>query len=266
MKKLVMGLGMLMLVVGMIGCGGNNESDESNENNENNANGVLTMGTSADYYPFQFIEVIDGEEVIAGFDVDIAHHIAKALEMELEIVDMEFNTLITALRSERVDMVLSSMSPTEDRAEVIDFSNVYYQSNEGLILASSPISELADLNGLTIGVQTGSVQEEIGNNLVEEGIDIDLLLMDSIPNLVQQLSAGRVDAIIVNQLTAKAYSNADEALYVADIIPTVELGTAVAFPQGSDLTEQVNAILAEMEADGTMEALFEQWLEGDDLN
>lgn len=228
--------------------------------------GVLKMGTSADYYPFQFIEVIDGQEVIAGFDIDIAYHIAKALEMELEIVDMEFNTLITALRSERVDMVLSSISPTDDRAKVVDFSNVYYLSNEGLILASTPLSALADLNGLTIGVQTGSVQEEIGNGLVEEGIEIELLIMDSIPNLVQQLLAGRVDAIIVNQLTASAYSDANEELYEVDIIPTVELGTAIAFPQGSDLTEQVNAILAEMEADGTMEALFEQWLEEKDLD
>lgn len=262
MKKLVMGLCMLMLVVVMIGCGEDYESGESDV-----SKGVLTMGTSADYYPFQFIEVIDGKEVIAGFDIDIAQHIAKALEMELSIVDMEFNTLITALRTERVDMVLSGMSPTEERAEVVDFSNVYYVSNEGLILASSPLSELADLNGLTIGVQTGSVQEEIGNGLVEEGIDIDLLVMDSIPNLVQQLLAGRVDAMVVSQLTASSYSDANEQLYVADIIPTVGLGTAVAFPQGSELTEKVNAILAEMEADGTMEALFEQWLEeGEDLD
>jgi len=259
MKKLIMVLGMLMFMVVVVACGNDSSTDGV-------GGGVLTMGTSADYYPFQFIEIIDGQEVIVGFDIDIANYIADALGMELEIVDMDFNTLITALRSERVDMVLASMSPTEERAEVVDFSNVYYQSNPGMVLASSNLTELDDLNGLTLGVQTGSLQEDVGNGLVEDGMDVDLLVMDRIPDLLNQLLAGRADAIIVNQLTAYGYADVHDGLYVVDVIPPVGLGAAIAFPQGSDLTEQVNEILAEMEENGTMEALVEQWLYGMDLD
>ena len=253
MKKLMM-LGLLVVSAFMlIGCG--------NDDNED----VLRMGTSADYYPFQFIEIVDGQEVIKGFDIDLANYIADALGMELEITDMDFGTLITALRSDRVDMVLASMSPTEERAAVVDFSNVYYQSNPGWVLAVQNFTTLNDLSGLTLGVQTGSLQEDIGNGLIEDGIEIDLLVMDRVPDLIQQLLAGRAEAIIVNQLTALGAVQAHNGLYAIDIIPPVGLGAAIAFQQGSDLTAQVNEILAQLEADGTMARLVETWLTGMDL-
>jgi len=260
MKKMMTLVGFVFMVLVVVGCADN----DSNSGAGDTEMPILRMGTSADYYPFQFIEIVDGEEVIVGFDVDIAQYIADALGMELVIYDMDFNTLITALRSDRVDMVLASMSPTEERAEVVDFSNVYYQSNPGLVLASSPLTSLEELNGLTIGVQTGTLQEDIANGLIEDGMDIDPMVMDRIPDLVQQLLVGRVDAIIVNLLTAEGHAEAHDGLYVVDIIPPVALGAAIAFPQGSDLVEQVNEVLAEMEADGTMAALVEQWLAGTD--
>ena len=255
MKKLLM-LGLLAVsVFALMGCG--------NENNENG--NILRMGTSADYYPFQFIEIVDGQEVIKGFDIDLANYIADALGMELEITDMDFGTLITALRSDRVDMVLASMSPTEERAAVVDFSNVYYQSNPGWLLAIDNFTSLDELSGLTLGVQTGSLQEDIGNGLIEDGIDVELLVMDRVPDLIQQLLAGRAEAIIVNQLTALGAVQAHSGLYAIDIIPPVGLGAAIAFQQGSDLTAQVNEILAELEANGTMARLVEEWLSGIDL-
>lgn len=248
MKKVMSLLVMLVTVVSLFGC--------SNEENEN----MLVMGTSADYYPFQFIEIIDGVDHIVGFDIDIANYIADYLGMELEIIDMDFGTLITALRSDRVDMVLASMSPTEERAQVVDFSNVYYQSNPGWILSSSNLQSMDELDGLTLGVQTGSLQYDIGNGLIEDGIDVDLLVMDRVPDLVQQLLAGRADAIIVNQLTAFGAQGVQDGLYAVDIIPPVGLGAAIAFQQGSDLTAQVNDILAHMEETGVMAELIARWL------
>lgn len=261
MKKVMMLVGLMLMVVVVVGCGDNGNGTSDNGDAETP---ILRMGTSADYQPFQFIEIIDGEEVIVGFDIDVAQHIADALGMELVIYDMNFDTLITALRSDRVDMVLASMTPTEERAEVVDFSNVYYQSNPGAVLSATNLVELEDLNGLTIGVQTGTLQEDIANDLIENGMDLELIVMDRIPDLVQQILVGRVDAVIVNILTAEGYAANHEGLYVVDIIPPVALGAAIAFPQGSDLVDQVNEILAEMEADGTMADLIQQWLAGAD--
>jgi len=255
MKKALMLMGLMLMGFVVIGC-----ADDNSTAGDSEVLPILRMGTSADYEPFQFIEVIDGEQVIVGFDIDIAEHIADQLGMELVIYDMNFDTLITALRSDRIDMVLASMSPTEERAEVVDFSNVYYQSNPGFALSNAPLTSLEDLDGLTIGAQTGTLQEEIVNGLIEDGMDVEPLIMDRIPDLVQQLLVGRIDVLIVNVLTAESYAANHDELYALDIIPPVGLGAAIAFPQGSDLIPQVNEILAEMEADGTMAALAEQWM------
>lgn len=260
MKKLIWVLSFMVALISVAGCGNPNEITESDENTAK-PDGILVMGTSADSYPFQFIEVENGEELIVGFDIDIAKYIADALGYELEIVDMDFNTLITALRSGRVHMVLADMSPTDRRRKVVDFSDVYYQSNPGLILTSDRVTldQIQDLSGRTIGVQTGSLQEEIGNDLIEDGIDVELLVMDRVPDLVQQLLTGRIDAVIVNLLTAQNYAQNHNNLMVVDLIENVELGAAIAFPQGSDLTAKVNEVLADMEEEGKMAELIKYW-------
>lgn len=183
MKKLVAALSLMVLVVGLVACGNDDNGNGSDDTGSAVTDGVLVMGTSADYYPFQFIDLETGD--FAGFDIDLAHYIADALGYELEIVDMEFGSLITSLRNERVDMVLAGMSATDERREVVDFSNVYYQANNGTILTfAGTINSSDDLAGLTIGVQTGSIQQQIGEALIEDGYDIELVIMDRIPELV----------------------------------------------------------------------------------
>ena len=266
MKKLMALLGLVVMVGVLVACADDtgNGSADGNGNGNGETDDVLVMGTSADYPPFQFIDVETDD--FAGFDIDLARLIAEELGYELEIVDMEFAGLITALRNNRVDMVLAGMSITEERLEVVDFSNVYYQANNGTILTlSGTITSMDDLDGLTLGVQTGTVQAEIGQSLVDEGVNVELHTMDRIPELVQELITGRVDGVILNVLVADGYAadNADFEV-VVDVLTCHESATAIAFPQGSDLTERVNAILAQFEADGTMENLIQQWMIDDE--
>lgn len=115
------------------------------------------MGTSADYPPF---ESKDGDKIV-GFDVDLAEALAEKTGHEIEVKDMDFNGLVTALKTNKVDIVLSGMTPTPKRKKQVDFSNVYYTAHNMIVTKkSSGIKSLDDLKGKTVGVQLGSIQEE----------------------------------------------------------------------------------------------------------
>ena len=119
MKKMLMVL-MLMLV-GVVGCGQQGISIEDIEKE-----GTLLVGLSGDYPPFEFYKMIDGKETLVGFDVMLAEKIAEELGVEVEFKNMDFNSLIGALQSGQVDMVISGMSPNETRLKQVDFSDFYY--------------------------------------------------------------------------------------------------------------------------------------------
>lgn len=222
-------------------------------------NPVLVMGTSADYKPFQFIDSAVSDEII-GFDIDLARYIANELGYELQVEDMDFNTLTTALRAERVDMVLSGMTPTEERREVVDFTDIYHSSQSVLMtLEGLEISQLEDLDGLTLGVQTGSIQEDAGNDLQESGIGVQLESMDRMPELVQQLLIGRVDAIIIEEMVTPMYLENNEDLQLIDILENVDEGSAVAIRYDSELKDQINEILQQMRENGELDRLAEKW-------
>ena len=258
MKKFINVLGLVMVLIALVACG---NSDQSNAGEDLP---ILTMGTSADYYPFQFID-LETEEIV-GFDIDVARYIATELGYELSVEDMDFDSLIPALRTGRLDMVLASMSATEQRRELVDFSDIYHKSNPAMILTTNEVSleSIEDLAGLMIGVQTGSIQADIAVELINDGIEFETFIMDRIPDLIQQLITGRVDAIIIDKAPATGHMKNNENFVLIDIIEDAEPGVAIALPQGSELTAQINEVLAQMQESGKIEELVEQWLTGDE--
>lgn len=123
------------------------------------------MGTSADYKPFEFHDTSSGQDKIVGYDIDVAERIAKDLGFELKITDMDFNGLIPALQSKRVDFVMSGVTLTAERQKSIDFSDIYYVvQNTILSNKESGLTTEASLNGKIVGTQLGSVQEKVAKN------------------------------------------------------------------------------------------------------
>lgn len=94
---------------------------------------VLVMATSADYPPYEFYQTADGEGEPVGFDIDIAKAITEKLGYTLEIKDMDFNGIIPALQSERADFAMAGMTPTEERKQSVDFSQIYYDAQNTII-------------------------------------------------------------------------------------------------------------------------------------
>ncbi len=219
---------------------------------------VLEMGTSAEFAPF---ESRNPQGDIVGFDIDLANYIADELGVELKITDMKFDGLIGALQNDRVDLVLAGMSATDARKENVDFSTEYNHSGEMFVSAKgSGLETLEDLEGLTVGVQLGTIQEEGAKSIIEdEAIDFELKALDDSGALIQEILSGRIDAAYMDKQVALGYIEA-QGLDAFDDPTTASPGMAVAFPKGSDLVEEVNAVLAEMEESGKLDELKEKWL------
>lgn len=219
---------------------------------------VLEMGTSAEFAPF---ESRNPQGEIVGFDIDLAHYIADELGVELEITDMKFDGLIGALQNNRVDLVLAGMSATDARKENVDFSTEYNHSGEMFVSKKdSGLTSLEDLEGLTVGVQLGTIQEEGAKSIIaEEAIDFELKALDDSGALIQEILSGRIDAAYMDKQVALGYIES-QGLDAFDDPTTASPGMAVAFPKGSDLVDDVNAVLAEMEENGKLDELKEKWL------
>jgi polar amino acid transport system substrate-binding protein len=221
---------------------------------------VLKMGTSPDYPPYEFYDTSSGEEQIVGFDIDIANYIAEQLGFDLEIVASDFNGLIPALQADRVDFVMAGMTPTEERKENVDFSEIYFEAQNTIISSQeNGLTEVTDLAGKKVGVQLGSIQEEAAQELAEADPSIEVVSLNKMGEIIQEIKTGRLDAAIAEDTVAKGFVASNPDLQFTPIPSDGPSGSAVAFPKGSELVEEFNRILAEMQESGKMEELVLKW-------
>ncbi|MBO9129743.1 transporter substrate-binding domain-containing protein [Bacillus sp. 165] len=252
MKKLLSIMLASILVIGMLGACSKKEGN----------NKVLIMGTSADYKPYEYIETQKSEDVI-GFDVDIAKYIGKELGYEIKIKDMDFSGLLTAMEAGKVDFVMAGMTPTEKRQKNADFTDIYYTAKNLIVSKDGSLQTLEDLKGKTVGVQTGSIQEGKAKEL-QENVTFDIQGRDKLPQLVQEIQAGRFDAAIIEDTVAKAYLDKFKDLKSIEIPEASdEAGSAIAFPKGSKYTDEFNKVIKKMQENGEMEKLIKKWFGGE---
>ncbi len=225
--------------------------------------GKLVVGTSADYPPYEFHTLIDGKDQIVGFDISLAKYIAEELGVELEVVDMAFESLLIGLETGKFDIVIAAMNPDPERN--VNFSKVYYTATHGILTMKNKLGDFTTkeaLAGKKLGVQIGTVQEKIGEGI--EGAEIKGLPL--ITNLNLELTTGKIDGIIMEVPVAESYAKVNTDL---TLVPNIEWGdesqgSAVAMAKGDDvLTEEINRILDKMKG----ENLLEKWIiEANELN
>lgn len=228
-----------------------------------NADGdkVLVMATSADYPPYEFYETAKGEGEPVGFDIDIAKALTEKLGYTLEVEDMEFNGIIPALQSERVDFAMSGMTPTEERKQSVDFSEIYYDAKNTIISKSdSGLASYEDLEGKKVGVQLGSIQEGEAKEQAET-IDMTIEPRNKVSELIQEVKAGRLDAAIVEDAVAKGYVQNNEDLEFSTVEIEGESGSAIAFPKGSPLAAEFEQALTELKDSGELDGMVTTWFE-----
>ena len=242
----------LLLTISMVACGKStkNESEEASSNKDK-----LIVGLSADYAPYEFHAMIDGKDTVVGFDVDLAKEIAKDMNCDLVIKEMEFNNLITALKAGQIDLIISGMNPTEERKKEIDFSDIYYQSQHSVLVRADEkdkYKNLSDLDGKKIGVQLGTTQQDF----VEENIKYsDLQILSKVPKLVLELKTEKIDALVTEAPVVSSAIKNNPELVLSDIkIETDDTGNAVGIRKGNDeLREKVNSTIKRLKESGEMD-------------
>lgn len=243
----------------LAGCSGNNSKSDASANRapESKDHKVLIMGTSPDYPPYESVDAKNNGEIV-GFDVDIAKAVAAKLGYELKIQSMDFNGLIAALQSKRVDFVMSGMSITEDRKANADFSNIYFVAQNTIVSKNDKsYKTLEDIKDKRIGVQLGSTQEQAVTDLK----DAQIKKLNRIPEIIQELKSNRIDAAIIEDAVGKGYVTNNPDLQFNVIPSDKEEGYAVAFPKGSALANDFNNALKELDQNGTKEELIKKWFE-----
>lgn len=221
--------------------------------------GKLVVGTSADYPPLEFTASENGKTKYVGVDIELARQIAKDMGVKLVIKNMSFDSLLVALETGKVDMVISAMTPTAERKKSVAFSEIYYQPSGEFFLLNRKDKDKYDtikkLRGQTVGAQTGSIQyDEIQKQMKSSKVKG----LGKINNLVLALQSGKVQAVLMEELTAKAYAQNNKNLVaVKSDIKDSQSGNAVAIAKGQDdLVAQVNKTINKVKKDKLVDKKF----------
>ncbi|MDD3410151.1 MAG: basic amino acid ABC transporter substrate-binding protein [Eubacteriales bacterium] len=225
------------------------------------AEGTIVMATNAEFPPFEYKD--DANNVI-GFDADIAAEIAKDLGKELKIEDMAFDSVVTSVMQGKADLGIAGMTITEERLANVDFSDPYFVATQACVVkAGGSVTDEASLNGKKIGVQNGTTGAEVAENYTDfSNVSFFAKAIDA----MVELQSGRVDAVIIDLPVAVNMMNslADDSLQMIDVAFDAEnYGIAIAKNQ-PELLASINATLARLKEDGTIDALYAKYFSGDE--
>jgi polar amino acid transport system substrate-binding protein len=231
------------------------------------AKGVLVVGTAITE-PFEFHHAESGE--LIGFDVDTAGVIADRLGVELVWVEMPFANLIPSLQDRKVDMTIAAMYINSERETMVDFAEPYL--NTGLVMVAHPalqeqVQTVEDLAGLRVGVKIGATGAQLAQDLINQGIPLEMVEYKDTFDSILDLDVGRVDVVFNDYINTLVYikdSHSDIEIVTDEsgsinFLSHVGLGIAV-HPGDKDLLDEINAALAAMRQDGTYDRLYETWL------
>ena len=218
---------------------------------------VLVVGTNAEFPPFEYVGD-DGEP--AGFDVALIRAIADRMDMDVQMENMEFDSLVSAIGT-KIDAAIAGMSITEERQAEVDFSDEYYEAVQYVVVpAGSDIAAPADLEGKTIGAQLGTTGNNIADGISGATVQTYNKAVDAVTDLVN----GRVYLVIIDKNPAEVF--AAQFSGKVEIIDGAQFEFepefyAIALPKDSDMVEKVNAALAELKADGTFDELVKEYIQ-----
>lgn len=223
------------------------------------ADGVLTVGTNAEFPPFEYVD--DNGEA-DGFDMALCKAIGEKLGVEVKIENMEFASLVSSIGS-KIDIAAAGMTVTDERKESVDFSNPYYEAVQYVIVsADSDIATADDLKDKTIGVQLGTT-----GDFIAEGYTSNVAQYNKAVDAVNDLVNGKVDVVIVDKNPALVFETKFEGKVKA--IEGAQFGFeteeyAIALPKGDTaLADAVNGAVDELKADGTFDELVKTYIEAE---
>lgn len=246
-KILAVSLIMILALCTLTACGGSTDTEEEAQTEEMTS---LVLGTSADYAPFEFMYPDEnGEMVYGGVDIDVAQYIADYMGVELQVENMSFDNLLTALGKGQFDIVLADIEATDERKEAADFSDPYLTELAPQFLVkkenADQYTSYSDFEGKTIGAQTATTKY----NIISEIKDVDAVALQSVLDLVKEVSYGKVDAILVDGSVAQQYQASNDdlvALSFDELGESAEVCVAVAKGDPKGLLPKINEAIAKL--------------------
>ena len=217
----------------------------------------FVVATSPDNPPYEFFK--SGQ--VVGFDIDFAEALAKKMGKELDLKNMDFNGLIPALSSGRIDAVISAVSETEKRKEHVDFSDVYNESLVAILFKKiSLITDIKSLEGKRVGVQLGTSWEQILRQEIKKNPSITMLNMTNNLSLIEELKNNRISAVVLEKKQAEKFAEQypEFSFFLMDDSNISKF--AVVLQKGSKHRKKINEAIESLRADGTLEILERKWL------
>jgi ABC-type amino acid transport substrate-binding protein len=243
-----------LLTISLAGCG-TSEKAEAKEGIKEK--GKIVVGMMAATPPYEFHAVDGGKDKIIGSDIKLIDEVTKDLGVKYEIKDMDFDGLLVALQAGKIDMIVSAISPTEEREKNADFTNVYYKDRHVMVVRKKELDKFTsndDLKKARIAAIKSSVQEQI---VEKEFPNAGLKLLGKSTELAMDLAANKVDAVLVDRPTAKLLVKNNPSLALTELLFDDDTaGAAIALPNDTDkeVMDTINKTIERTKSD------YEKWL------
>ena len=264
MKKMIKGLVFIGICLSVLG-GCAQSSNETSRFDKIKETKKITMATSPDYAPYEFIDPTkSGSEQYVGADIELGKYIAQKLGVELELKIMDFSAVLAAISEGKADMAISGLGYKPERAEAMEFSEAYNTSEDGdgdgFLIRAEDVEKyktLEDFNGVSIAAQSASLQEGyVKDQLPNAQINTIASLSDG----VLRVQSGKSDALAISYSTGEQYVNANKVLVMSSVLfeGNDSEGTMIGIVKGeTELVEAINEIIQEVKEQG----LYQQWEE-----
>lgn len=219
--------------------------------------GKLIVGTASGFPPYEFIDTSKSEKTVTGIDMALAQKIADKLGVKLEIQDMNFSAILSSMAANKVDIAISGMTPTAERKKAVDFSGVYLNDHNVMLVRKEDAGKyktLADFYGKKIAVQKSTQQEKLAKEHIKDG---QIVSLDKIGDALMEMQHGKVDGVPAQQVVAQQYLIMNPELADSGVIfEGADSASAVAVPKGNeDLLKIINEVITESNDAGD----FQKW-------
>jgi len=258
MKKFGIVTLMLSIMLVLAACGTADKAD-SEKDSSGDSKKVYKVGVDTTYPPFEF--EVDGE--YTGIDIDIITAIAKNQGFEIEFDAMDFGGIIPAMQANQLDIAIAGMSITDERKEVVDFSDAYFEAGLTLVVGekTTDVKGLEDLKGKTIAAKNGTTGAKFaGEN--ESKFGYKLVLFDDSPSMFQEVQNGNADALI-EDYPVIAYAISQNSLglqTVGERLNGDQYGIAVLKGKQAEVLKQINEGLQDLRDSGEYDKILDKYL------
>lgn len=217
--------------------------------------GELRVGLSADYAPMEFEHTVNSKTEYAGVDIDLAKKIAKDNNLKLKIVNMSFDSLLGALKTGKIDIIISGMTSTPERKKQVDFSDSYMMTKNIMLVKKDKVNDykdIKDFNNKKVGAQKGTEQEKIAQTEIENA---SITSLSRLPDVILALKSGKVEGVVVEKPVAEAYLKQNPKLGISNVkFNEEEKDTVIAVPKDSPkLLSQINKTIKEVKDKGLID-------------